>query len=61
MIRIREVEVANDNLIDILGKSNVYGIVPGVFEEGYELKPFGDCSIKNVLMDEILIIEIVKD
>ena len=61
MIRIKEVEITSDNIGDILEKSNVYGIVPSVFGERYELTPFGDCQIKNVLMGEILIIEIVKD
>ena len=62
MMKINQVVVTGDNVVDLINKSNIYGIIPDIWDKDkYRLEPVGDCVLKSILTGEIPVIEIVKE
>ena len=61
-IKIKEIAITTENMIELVNKDNVYCVVSSHWSnEKYVLKPFGEVEIKNVLSGNIPVIEIVSE
>lgn len=61
-IKINQIAITTENMIELLTRDNVYCIVPSHWSgEKYILKPFGEVEIKKVLSGNIPVIEIVNE
>lgn len=62
MMKINQLVVTGDNVMEFINKPNIYGVVPDVWDKDkYRLEPVGDCKMISVLTGEIPVIEVVKE
>ena len=55
-MKITQLTVTEENLIEIVGKPNLYGITNGIF--GYRIVPIKECEIGKLISGECGVIEL---